>query len=459
MNSKKTTKPLKKPAHKKKMKGEVRSGALYVVAIMGVVVTFGGVMAGGVLPAINKLNEQVAPGPAYACCDSGDGAACQPNTQKTITYNNAEYGLLKSNIVQPYDEFQHLMPTSTLLADGNRVFVNNSDTFDAAKDHGSILPGSNCSLGKDYIALNDPSIPMEEPYYGGYFCIPNDMLIYVCKDTAGNCTLNEKDSAPPFDVYYRLSDGPVPAEISTKCPKPSLTTSNSGQEVIGLPTPSGTANLQLETFQVKEDTTPNPWLSAWCKPAINLYPTEKTDVHVEVAPQGKMLLTIPQYPQGGWDVTAYPDGKITHANKDYPYLYWEASIPDKLISQPNDGYVVAYDELPATFSTLLPQLGLNAKEQKEFGEYWLKALPRANYYFIGIVPQSKVNEIAPLKVNPAPESVLRVSVYFKALDEKTNVSAPSLADFSSFQRNGFTVTEWGGFFKADKNHPNFTCNM
>jgi hypothetical protein len=459
MKSKKPVKPLK--TRKKSLKGEVKSGALYVVAIMGVVVTFGGVMAGGVLPAVTKLTNQVAPGPAYACCDSGDGAACQPNTQKTITYNGATYGLLKSNIVQPFDEFQHLMPTGQLLADGTRIFVNNSDTFDAAKEHssGPILPGSNCSLGKDYIALNDPAIPNEEPYYGGYFCIPNDELIYVCKDTSGNCSLNVKDQAVPFDVYYRLSDGPVPAEISTKCPKPTLTTSNSGQEIIGLPTPSGTANLQLETFQVKEEDKPNPWLSAWCKPAINLYPTEKTDVHVEVAPQGKMLLTIPQYPKNGWDVTAYPDGKITSDGKNYPYLYWEASIADKLISQPNDGYVVAYEDLGKTFDTLLPKLSLNTKEQKEFSDYWLKALPKSKYYFIGIVPQSQVNSIAPLNVSPAPQSVLRVSVYFKALDKRTDVQAPSLADFASFERKGFTVTEWGGFFKADKNHPNFTCNM
>ena len=459
MKSKKNIKPLRHSSGKKKMKGEAKSGALYVVAIMAVVVTFGGVMAGGVLPAINKLNDPLASGAAYACCDSGDGASCVPNTNKTITYNGATYGLLKSNIIQPYDEFQHLEPTGQLLTDGTRVFINNSNTFDAAKEHGSILPGSNCSAGKDYIALNDPSIPQEEPYYGGYFCIPNDELIYVCKDASGVCSLNEKSSSTPFDVYYRISDGPVPVEISTKCPKPSLAQSNGQQTIVGLPTPSGTANLQLETFQVKTPEVANPWLSAWCKPAINLYPTEKTDIHVQVDPQGKMLTTIPTYPKDGWNVTAYPDGVITQGGKTYPYLYWEASIADKLITQPSDGYVVAYSDLPSTFTTLLPKLGLNQKEQKEFSDYWLKALPKSPYYFVGVVPQSKVNAIAPLHISPTPESVLRVSVYFKALDKKTDVDAPSLADFASFERKGFTVTEWGGFFKADKNHPNFTCNM
>jgi hypothetical protein len=260
----------------------------------------------------------------------------------------------------------------------------------------------------------------------------------------------------PFDVYYRLSDGPVPAAISTMCPKPIIKDTRTGQKIIGLPTNGAHKNLQLETFQVVEDLQPSEYLSAWCKPAINLYPTQKTDVHVEVAPQGKMLVTIPKYPSGGWDVTAYPDGKIVSGSKTFPYLYWEASIPDALIQQPTEGYVVATKDLGNLFKTMLPQMGLNAKEQKEFSDYWLKALPQSPYYFVGPVTENQIDTLAPLTVNPKPDSVLRVSLYFKALQTNESVTPPTL---TGFNRSGFTVTEWGGFLKRDKNHPNFTCAM
>jgi hypothetical protein len=67
-----------------------------------------------------------------------------------------------------------------------------------------------------------------------------------------------------------------------------------------------------------------------------------------------------------------------------------------------------------------------------------------------------VDSLAPLTIEPKPDSVLRVSLYFKALEEKIDVTPPAL---SPFERKGFTVTEWGGLFKADKEHPNFTCVM
>src|SRR6266566_2314413 len=86
--------------NKKKFKrGDAKSGALYVVAFLGVVATFGAFLSGGVIPDLLKHPSPLPPGPSYTCCDSGNGAACHPILEKQFTYNGDQYALLKSNIV------------------------------------------------------------------------------------------------------------------------------------------------------------------------------------------------------------------------------------------------------------------------------------------------------------------------------------------------------------------------
>lgn len=429
---------------KKKMKGEAKSGALYVVAVLGIVALFGGVMAGGAIPTITKLETPPPQGPLYSCCDSGDGDACKPILEKQITFNGEAYALLKSNIAQ--GETHHIAPTDQFTPDGYRIFTNISDR---TANYGDRFPG--CDHGKDLIGIKDPSNP-GRPCFG----LKNDAIIYVCKDTPEQCNKLINAGTIPFDAYYRLSDGAVPPEVASYCPKPKDTSGSTPQELVSVPTPGGRKNLQLETFQVKQEKKLYKWMGAWCKPAINLYPTKETNVHVEVEPKGPFTLTIPEYPQNGWDVVAHPDGRVIYNKTTLPYLYWEASLPDKLITEPKEGYVVKYDDLSTLFTKILPQMGLNKKETTEFSEYWLKALPKSSYYFVGVMPAGDIDKLAPLQVQPTPDSILRVTLFFKALDEKVAVTAPKL---SGFERKGFTVTEWGAFFKADKAHKDFTCLM
>jgi len=109
--------------------------------------------------------------------------------------------------------------------------------------------------------------------------------------------------------------------------------------------------------------------------------------------------------------------------------------------------------LPSFFDEVLPKLGLNAKESKEFKEYWLKALPKSPYYFIGIMPQEQLNQNEPLTITPKEDTLIRVRLYFEAQDTLTSVQEPTI---QTPQRSGFTVVDWGGMVKNDKNHP-FTC--
>lgn len=218
--------------------------------------------------------------------------------------------------------------------------------------------------------------------------------------------------------------------------------------------PDARDNLQLETFQFPAVHAWG-WWSPECKPAIYLYPEKKTDLHVTVRPKGYLTYTDPPYPAAGWRITAYPDGTIHSGEKTYPYLYYESKIRDDAFEKPMRGYVVSYAELPTLFTTLLPKLGLNEQETKDFKDYWEEVLPSAPYYFIGVMDREAIDRIEPLTISPKEDTIIRVRLYFEALEKKKKVLEPV---FEKHERHGFVVSEWGGLVKVDKDHP-FTCSQ
>lgn len=231
--------------------------------------------------------------------------------------------------------------------------------------------------------------------------------------------------------------------------------------------PSQTDMLQLEGF-LPLQIPPWGWWTPECKPAVYLYPKEAMAVNVKVTiKNGFLTYTDPVYPKQGWNVLAKPDGELTYLGENkadskgkvnydtgiFPYLYYEGKIKDTSFDKPEEGYVVAYDDLASLYNELLPKLGLNQNESGEFKAYWLKALPYSPYYFIGIIPQEDLNKIEPLDITPQEDTMIRVRLYFEALDETKTVVEPFI---STPIRNGFTVVDWGGMVKRDKDHP-FTC--
>lgn len=289
------------------------------------------------------------------------------------------------------------------------------------------------------------------------------MLVYVCRGDNPDGECNSKPNAAQirWDVWIRIGDdydGKLQTEYEflSKCYKPEPDEIDRGKTgILFRPSPGGQPNLQLRTFKFIEAKKPAIWVSPFCKPAIYLYPERKTEVNVTVVPQGEMLLTIPPYPKEGWDAVAHPNGDIYVGSNRFDYLYYEAAIPDQLIQKPKEGYVMNYDERSLFLTDLVTRLGLNEKETKQFVEYWVPILPKANYYFVGIVPESKLHEISPVFITPKPKHLIRVTLYFQPLDEKVPVTPPLILPVS---RDGFTAVEWGGIFKQDKDHP-FSCFM
>ncbi len=232
------------------------------------------------------------------------------------------------------------------------------------------------------------------------------------------------------------------------------------------------AEEQLGYFLFNRFSGEEGWYYPACKPAIYLYPKREEQVNVQVKiPHGFLTYTDPLYQKDkGWSVVASPNGdlrylgstfedsngKIHYPTGVFPYLYYEGKVSDAVVKKPEQGYVRSYDELPAFFDQLLPQLGLNSNESKEFKDYWLKVLPKASYYFIGVIPQEQLNANEPLTITPKEDTMIRVRLYFEAMQGLSlpEQGEPLLSEIP--QRTGFTVVDWGGMVKTDKAHP-FTC--
>lgn len=176
------------------------------------------------------------------------------------------------------------------------------------------------------------------------------------------------------------------------------------------------------------------------KPVLYLYPEKQTDVKVKVnLNNAKFSCTYPEY-NGGWNVTAQPDGTLLNKadGREFSYLYWE--LKGKADFDFSEGFVVKGSETAEFLQNTLAQMGLTPREYNEFIVYWLPLMQDNEYNLISF-QREKYEDICSLDINPAPDSVLRVFMAYKALDEYVDIEPQS---FEKFERNGFTVVEWGG---------------
>lgn len=179
--------------------------------------------------------------------------------------------------------------------------------------------------------------------------------------------------------------------------------------------------------------------SAECsKPVLYLYPEEETEVSVRLDLDGDLTCTYPAY-DGGWAVTAQPDGTLADAaGRTYSYLYWEGVTQAEYDF--SRGFCVPGGETAAFLEDALSRLGLTRREANEFIVYWLPRMEPNPYNLIAFQAEAYTDH-ARLSVTPEPDSVLRVFMAWKPLEAPADIPAQEL---SAFDRAGFTVVEWGG---------------
>jgi len=176
------------------------------------------------------------------------------------------------------------------------------------------------------------------------------------------------------------------------------------------------------------------------KPVIYLYPETETNVSVTVVPTGGFTKTEPDY-GSGWNVRATPESALLNYadSKIYPYLFWEGKALNYAMD--NKGFSVAREEVVPFLQEKLAFQGLNEKEIADFMEFWVPRMQARPYYFVTFVPQSDFDQMAPMKVSPRPDTVIRVFMDYRGLDHPITVEPQTL---TARERKGFTVVEWGG---------------
>lgn len=176
----------------------------------------------------------------------------------------------------------------------------------------------------------------------------------------------------------------------------------------------------------------------FAKPAVCLYSEEATKVHVKLHYAGTLTCTYPEY-NDGWTIWVTPEGVLTDENgREYNYLFWEGvSQGDWDMSR---GFVVKGADTAAFLEEKLEILGLNDREAGDFITYWLPQM-QENPYNLVTFQTDAYTETAKLEITPEPDSILRVFMAFRPLEEPISIKEPELA---GFERKGFAVVEWGG---------------
>ena len=181
------------------------------------------------------------------------------------------------------------------------------------------------------------------------------------------------------------------------------------------------------------------WNCEW-KPMIYLYPTTEIQVNVKLWASENLSHTYPKYNwEKWWNVIAQPNGDLEDIDtwrKLYAlYREW------KSVNETNfdEWFVIAWKDIISFLEEKLAILWLNEREAEEFIVYWLPQMEGNKYNLIRFETIEEQNENMPLNITPKPDTVIRVMMDWKAIDEPIDIPQQEL--FTP-ERNWFTVVEW-----------------
>ncbi len=206
-------------------------------------------------------------------------------------------------------------------------------------------------------------------------------------------------------------------------------------------------NKEVSKKEVKSEVNNlyNSALDESDKPIIYIYPEQETLVSVKLGNSKDLICTYPKYNENdGWTVNAKPNGDlqdIKTGRKLYA-LYWEGKS-SKIYNYENvqEGFVVRGENTAEFLEEKLEILGLNEREAEEFIVYWLPQMEKNKYNYIRFETQEEIEKEMPLEIEPKPDTIIRILMDWKALDEKIEIEEQKL---EKVNREGFTVVEWGG---------------
>ena len=195
--------------------------------------------------------------------------------------------------------------------------------------------------------------------------------------------------------------------------------------------------IQIKS-QVKDITAANGMAY---KPIIYLYPTEETQVNVQLGNKERITCSYPKYTTG-WNVIAQSNGdlKDIDTNKSLYSLYYESNNVVEFKVE-KDGFIVKGEDSAEFLEEKLNILGLTDREAEEFIIYWLPKLEANKYNYIRFATREEIDANMPLTIKPEPDTTIRVLMEYKGLENSIKVEEQSL---ETPERKGFVAVEWGG---------------
>ena len=183
-------------------------------------------------------------------------------------------------------------------------------------------------------------------------------------------------------------------------------------------------------------------ISTLAKPIIYLYPTEETEVNVTLWIPNNLSHTYPKYNSERWrNVIAQPNGDLEDIDtwrKLYAlYREWKTYAENNF----EEWFVVKWEDTISFLEEKLAILWLNEREAEEFIVYWLPQMENNKYNLIRFETKQEQDENMPLNITPEPDTVIRVMMDWKVIDEPVNIPEQEL--FTP-ERKWFTVVEWWG---------------
>ena len=175
------------------------------------------------------------------------------------------------------------------------------------------------------------------------------------------------------------------------------------------------------------------------KPILYLYPKSTQNVTVSFEHPEYLKTTYPKFVDN-WKVEAHHNGDLYDEKGKYYYgLYWdEVKVHSVDFST---GYYVTKDKAIAFLEEKLDYIGLSPREANEFIMYWLPILEDNEQSLVYFELTEERESYNKLNINPKPDSLLRLVIHIKKVDQKVEIKKQSL---TKFKRKGFVAVEWGG---------------
>ena len=176
------------------------------------------------------------------------------------------------------------------------------------------------------------------------------------------------------------------------------------------------------------------------KPVIYFYPEEEMDLEVTYVEAERLLTTYPKY-EGGWNIHLQEDGTFTvpGSNREYYALFFDETPGIEVDF--SEGFYVTKENAITFLEEKMDYMGFTNRETNEFIMYWLPILENNGQSLVYFEQTEERNEECPLEFSVEPDTLIRTIIHIKKVDGPTAIVEQQL---THYEREGFTVTEWGG---------------